>query len=76
MAIEITTDLITFLVVILVPFGSAVAWLAVLHTKLKSSEEDIDKLQGEVRAMSIKLEVHIITANVLSKMGLGETKVE
>jgi hypothetical protein len=69
MAIEITTDLITFLLVILVPFGSAVAWLTMLHTRLRSIDKDVDKLQDEVRDISIKFGAHLLATKELFRSG-------
>jgi hypothetical protein len=72
MVLEITVELLTFLVAILVPFGIAVAWLAVLRTRLNSLDCNVKELQKDFKDISIKFDAHLLATKELSRSGEEE----
>jgi hypothetical protein len=69
---SITPEIIGLFLAILVPFGIAVAWVAVTRERLNSLKSDVTKLKEDVSKVSNRVEAYLIAKDLYEKMKLGE----
>lgn len=58
---SLTLEILGLIVTIAGLFGGAMFWLGIVHNKLNSIEKNVNNLMKETRALSIRIESHILS---------------